>query len=148
MEICLAALVGLCFAAFGALFSAVPWQGLDSLVRWLYPKFRWANAGLQRLQEDEEITQADKELAALNRLLGSETQKLCRKKDGGHYVKSTTSEIALGVELILNEKGEVVGYTSQLQRELGRKIRDARVYVGLSFMAFGFILQIVGIFLC
>jgi hypothetical protein len=148
MENCLAAQVGLFFAAFGALFSAFPHHLLDSFVRKLVPRYRQSSSGLQKLQKGEEITQDYKELPPLNKLLGSEAQKLYRKNDGGLYVKSTASEIALGVELILNEKDEVVGNTPLLQRELGRKIRDARVYIGLSFMAFGFILQIVGIFLC
>ena len=83
MEICIVALLGLCLAAFGALFSAVPWQALDSLVRRLYPKFRRANSGLKRLQRAEDLTQSDKELAALNWFLRIEAQNLSRLKDDG-----------------------------------------------------------------
>ena len=147
MAICMCAFIGLCLAAFGALFAAVPSHRLDSPVRWLYPKFRGASRGLERLRRDEQLSQYDGELAALNWLLKSEAQTLHRETTRSLSVETTTGEIAAG-DLILNERDEGLGSISRFQTELDRKMRDDRVYVGLGIMAAGFVLQAIGICVC
>ena len=148
MEICSVSLIGLCLATFGALFSAVPWQGFDYPIRCLYPKFRQANSGLERLQQAEDLNESDKELAALIWFLKIEAQKLSRRKDDGIFAEATTGIVAPADQLIDNEKGEPVGALNRIQMDLDRRIRDNRAYAGLSIIALGFILQIVGAFLC
>ena len=135
---CIIEFVGLLFAAFGALFSAFPWRGLDSVVRCC--KYKTANLALERLKEGREISGIE-----LNWLLKSEARTLHLREGEGIYCNIETGAIVPGGQLILDERGGSVGSVDIAQRELDARIRNARVYIGLGIAAIGFALQTVAV---
>jgi len=144
MEVSITPFVGQCLSATGALLAALPWAKLDAGVRKLIPKFDRADSGLRRLCAREETALSNKELAALNWLLDTDAKSLGHVKDRGIFAQTTTGIIAPASQLIVNEKNDTVGVISIAQRELNRRIRESRVYIGLFIMALGFILGLVG----
>jgi len=144
MEICVVAFIGLWCGAFGALFSALPWPALDTGVRKLLPRFNRANSGLEKLRANKTITQSDKELGPLNRLLKTDARELVRMGGTGLLAEPTMGIIAPENQCIRNQNETIVDAIGIAQGELDRRIRDTRMYIGLGIMALGFILQLFG----
>lgn len=136
---------GLCLGICGALLAALPWGRLDAGIAKLVPKLGQAGAGIAKLRAVEDIRGHDKELNALNWLLGTNAKVLSREKNKDVMFERTGGILAPAEQLIKDENGRTVSLLIVAQRELSTRIRDTRTYIGLGIMAVGFILQLLGI---